>query len=196
MPNKYIAEVIDNVDPLTQGRVQIYIPHLMENFNQDHYPWSYPDREGSSNIPEIGDKVWCWFEEEDYLKKPFYQNKVQFIDKNDADESIGSMTGSYPDIKYIKLKNGVAIGLNSNETEISILAGNTEIYIDPLGNISVSTDGLFQFKNKVTNLLTILNGILDAIIALNVTTPVGPSSVPLNMATFVAIKAQLALLMR
>lgn len=138
MPNKFIAEVIDNNDPLKQGRCQIYIAHLMENWNPDHYPWAYPNRDWSSNIPEIGDKIWIFFEEEEFLKKPFYQNKVQFIDENDANETIGSMTGAYPDIKYIQLKNGVSIGLNSDETEISILAGNAEIFIDKNGKVNIN----------------------------------------------------------
>lgn len=138
MSNKFIAECINNNDPLKQGRICIFIPYLMENFSSDHYPWAYPDREWSSNIPEIGEKIWVFFEEEKYFKKPFYQNKVQFIESNDANETIGSMTGKYPNLKYIQLKNGVSIAFNSEETEVTIVAGDAEIFIDSSGKINLN----------------------------------------------------------
>lgn len=134
--NRYIAEVISNTDSLNQGRVQIYIPHIMEGWEKNHLPWAYPDREWSSDIPEVSDKVWVFFEDEKYFQKPFYQNKVQFISSNDQNKTVGSLTGTYPDIKYIQLKNGVSIALNSNDTECTIVAGDAEIFIDKTGKIN------------------------------------------------------------
>ncbi len=190
MPNNFIAEVISNSDPLKQGRVQIYIPHLMEGFLKDHYPWAFPDREFSSFIPEVGDKVWVFFEEEEYLKKPFYQNKVQFIDSNDANETIGSITGSYPDIKYIKLKNGVSIALNSNQTEATLKVGDAEIYINPSGEIHIKgKTGSLEYSVLGATLKQMLSDILDKIILhKHPTAPTGPASVPDNTADFTIIK--------
>jgi len=162
MEELFIAKVIDNNDSDEAGKVQIYIPHLMEGMTPSHYPWANQDREFTSFIPEVGEFIWVYFFDPVYKKKPYYRNKVTLKEYNDHAETIGSMSGSYPNIKYIKFDNGVSLALNSSETEISILAGNTEIYISPAGEIIVKgVAGQF-------NLLTHTH-----------TTGVGPSGPPI-----------------
>lgn len=153
MPTKlYVAQVKKNnsltgfvhPDPSSppatkDGRIQIYIPELHYGFSADMYPWARQDREFSSFIPEIGDFVWVWFEDERNFKKPFYRNKIDLLEKHDHGKTIGSITASYPDVKYIYFANGVAIGLSSNTSkpEISIVTPQAEIYIDSTGAISI-----------------------------------------------------------
>jgi hypothetical protein len=137
MSKLWPAKVIDNNDPDKQGKVQIYIEPLMLDVQPSLYPWANADREFTSNIPEINDIVWVWFENERDFYNPFYKTKLSYAEYNEHNATIGSLTGTYPDIKYIKLKNGVSIALNSNLTEASILVGNAEIYIATTGIITI-----------------------------------------------------------
>lgn len=125
MSKLFIAKVIDNnslnyvspdpaIPPATMnGRVQIYIAELHHGFSKDKYIWARHDREMTSNIPEIGDYVWVWFYDEVHWKKAFYKNKVDLLGKHDHGKTIGSITTAYPNVKYIRFSNGVAIGFSS-----------------------------------------------------------------------------------
>jgi hypothetical protein len=138
MSKNYIAEIKDNNDPDKEGKVQIYIPELHYGFQSSQYPWARQDREFTSDIPEINDLVWIYFEDKEYFKKAFYKNKLNLKQYHDHNKTIGSLTGVYPDIKYVRLKNGVSIALNSNQTEATIKVGSAEIYIDPNGKIKIT----------------------------------------------------------
>ena len=191
MAQKYLAKVIDNNDPNKYGRIKIYIEVLMWGLKPDMYPWAYPDTALSSFIPEIGDFVWIFFEDEDKqtFKKPFYQNVLQFESLNTQNKSIGSMTGSYPDLKYIWLKNGVSIALNSNQTEASISVGSAEIYINPSGEVHIKgSSGTLESSVLGETLKTTLEKLIDEINKITVQTAVGPSSTPKNALEFTAIK--------
>ena len=135
---KFIAEIIDNVDPNENGKCQIYCEFLHHDLQPSQYPWAKMDRGWTSDIPEIGDKVWVWFADEKFYRKPFYPNKINLENYNEHNESIGSLSGSYPDIKYFKLANGVSIALNSNQNECTITTGDAEIFIDSSGNIKIN----------------------------------------------------------
>ena len=151
---KYIAEVLDNNDPDQTGKVQIYIESLMWGFTDtsNSCPWAKQDRELTSDIPETGDMIWVYFFDEDHYRKPFYGNKLNLEDYHTHNESIGSIETEYPDVKYIKLKNGVAVALSSNDDtpEISIYHPNdTEIYID--------SDGYLYYTDANGNTITLDN---------------------------------------
>jgi hypothetical protein len=159
---KYIAEIIDNNDPDTEGKCQIYIEPLHHDLQPSQYQWARQDREWTSNIPEIGDFVWVWFQDEEFYRKPYYQNKINLKNYNEQNESIGNISGSYPDIKYLKLANGVSIALNSNQTEVTIVAGNAEIFIDSSGNINLNGNSksfvtYTELNTALQNMLTLLN---------------------------------------
>jgi len=139
MSELYIGKVMNNIDPDFEGKVQIYIEPLFHDVNPLFYPWFRQCREMSSNIPEIDDLVWCWFEDEKYYKKGFYGSKVNLKGLHEHNETIGSMTDIYPNVKYLKLKNGLAIAVSSNFTEASILVGDAEVYISPLGEITIKS---------------------------------------------------------
>lgn len=157
MTKKFIAKIIDNDDSEQKGRVQIFIDHLMENWEKDHYPWAFPCNSFSSHIPEIGDYYWVWFEDKQNFKKPFYTHKVQFHDSNDANKTIGSLEGSYPDIKYIWFENGVAIAMNSNQAELSITNGTSEIYVNNNNDIIIG-NGTAEVKLEANGTITIKTG--------------------------------------
>ena len=74
---RYIAEIIDNNDPDTEGKCQIYIEPLHHDLQPSQYPWAKQDISGfASWIPEIGDKVWVWFQDEEFYRKPYYNGKI------------------------------------------------------------------------------------------------------------------------
>lgn len=137
---KYIAKVIDNNDENKGGRVQVYIEELHHDISSDLYPWVRQDREFTSFIPEVDDLVWVYFQDEVFFRQStgFYCNKVTLKEKHEHDETIGSITGEYPNIKYIKLKNGCSIAMNSDDPEITITHPSAEIFIDVDGNIIVT----------------------------------------------------------
>jgi len=156
--NKYIGKVIDNDDTnhpdgQNEGRVKVRIEFLhgdeATGLKGDYLHWARQDGEFSSNIPEIGEYIWISFEKEDYWKNPFYGNKVTLKDYHEHNLTIGSITTLYPDVKYIRGANGVAIAFstNSDTPEISIFhSSGNEIYIDPDGNIKVTSTGQISFN--------------------------------------------------
>ncbi len=178
------AKVIDNNDPEKKGRVKIYIEWLMEGIPASDYPWAYQDREFTSYIPEINDMVWVYFENEENFKNPFYKNKISYEDYNEHNQKIGSLEGDYPDIKYIKLKNGVAIAINSNKEEISITNGGAEIFINSTGEIHIKGDGSsIEF--------TVLGETLKNWLSTHThPTGVGPSGPPVEVANLTTCLSQ------
>jgi hypothetical protein len=56
--------------------------------------------------------------------------------------------------------------------------------------LEVTQDG-FSFKQGATSLKTVMDDLLDGIMALTVPTNVGPSGTPLNLTTFQQVKTQL-----
>ena len=201
---RYIGKVIDNnstngPEGVENGSVSVYIEEIMLDIPKDLYPWVFSDGEFSSNIPEIGDYVWVEFLDEENWRNGFYGDKVSLRDYHEHGETIGSITSSYPSVKYLQLANGVAIGFSSNADtpEISVYhPTGAEIFID--------TDGLVSIKGANGTLESTLLGettnqffsdLIDGILALNVGTGTGPSSTPLNAATFISLQSQLSTLL-
>lgn len=162
MPELYIAEVKKNdsskctgKNTAKDGRVQIYIEWLHQEIAEDDLPWAKQDREWTSNIPEIGDKVWVWFEDEKNWRHPFYKNKLNlksYPSSKSHNETIGQITSKYPDVKYILLKNGVAIGLSSgDDAEISIFHPKAEIYINKDGELKINATKTIDIKDDAGN---------------------------------------------
>jgi hypothetical protein len=191
--NLYIAQVVDNdsqnhEDGNKDGRVKIYIPELHYGFAKNQYPWAQQDRELSSFIPEKDDLVWVYFLDEPLFKKPYYGNKVQLLNKNDHGITIGSIKATYPNVKYIRLPNGVSIGLSSVTEEISIFSGSSEIFFNDNGDITITAKE--DLNLECTGDINLVVGVGKAINVSNSTisfnllthkhgTGVGPSSPPL-----------------
>lgn len=173
MPNYYIAEVKDNDDShtippsLKEGKVQIYIEHLMSGvLNPLDLPWAKSDREMTSNIPNIGDYIWVWFEDVKYWRNAYYGNKVdlkllgmhkefELLIKPKLLASGITVTGTYPNVKYqfyptldalgavIKpVTDGMCIGVCSSATTKEIFLFHSTgvfIFIDSLGKVTIKT---------------------------------------------------------
>jgi len=166
-PRRYIAKVINNNDPEKEGKVQIYVEHLMSNFNPSHYPWARQDRAWTSDIPETGSYVWVYFTDEQFLKKPYYTNYVNlkgYHYHNSYENNIKSRVGSeseYPFVKYIYLPNNVSIAMSSSTStpEITLYHPSCYIFIDKQGKLKIQqTNGnkIEMLTNGIS--ITDLNG--------------------------------------
>jgi phage baseplate assembly protein gpV len=86
------------------------------------------------------------------------------------------------DIRCLTYKDGTVQVYDQNLHKLRYVLENTEL--------TMSRDG-FALKRSTESLNSILSDLIDAIKLLTVTTPVGPSGVPINVATFTAIKERL-----
>lgn len=149
----FFAEVIDNKDPLEQGRVQIYVSSLMWGWTSNHMPWARPFFNatgssfseaagqqdilpivparvknmftfGQSFIPEIGTKIWVWFENIQYYKNPYYISGVSLASSNPhktfstyvkQNYLLPYSKTNYPNAKLIMLPNGLADYISSEK---------------------------------------------------------------------------------
>jgi len=197
--NKYIGKVIDNNHESQNGLCQIYIEPLHHDLNQDQYPWFKMDRESSSNIPEINDYVWCWFIDERYHKQGYYGNKLTLLEYHEHNQTIGSITTAYPDVKYWKFANGAAIAFSSNSDtpEISIYhPSGSEIFMNSDGEVYIKgSSGTLEYSLLGETVKQFLSDFLDGILALTVGTGTGPSSTPINASTFTTLKSNLTTLL-
>jgi hypothetical protein len=216
---KYIGKIIDNNHADQDGRCQIFIEPLHHDLQKNQYPWFKMERDWTSNIPEIDDYVWCWFVEEEFHRQGYYGSNVtlkEYHDHLEYEDNVKATVGAeaeYPDVKFIKLKNGVSIAFSSGDStpEITIHHPTAYVFIDKDGNISIDSNSN-KIEMKDTGIVEIsgdsgatlektllgetlkgfLDQILDGIAALTVTVGApGPSSTPINAATFTAIKTQL-----
>lgn len=193
--NKYIGKVIDNNHPDKDGRVQIYVEHLHHSINKDDYPWFKQEKEFTSFLPEINEYVWCWFMEEKFHRQGYFGQKVTLSEYHNHNETIGSITAVYPNVKYIQLANGNAIALSSDSdnAEISIYhKSGAEIYMNNDGEVHIKgSAGTLESTLLGETLKGLIEQILDGIVAITVPSPLGPLGPPVNAATFTATKAQL-----
>ena len=147
----YMADVIKNNDTDQEGKIQIYIPELMDGFKTTDYPWARQDKEWSSDIPEVGDVVWVYFADPEYFKKPYYQNKVNFKSKHDHNKTIGRITTAYPSVKYYRLADGTAIGL-AKGGEISLFSSaGAEVYLDKSGYVKIKDSAGNTIESSATS---------------------------------------------
>lgn len=198
---KFVAEVMNNNDPLQQGKVQIYIPFLMHDWLPAHYPWAFGETQGIgggigygvSRVPHVGSKIWCWAEKNNY-KNWYYTSDVQLESVNPnslfyttISPSISS-TASYPDAKYTLYKNGICIGVTDSLSSKEIF-----MYHSPQRYIKIDNTGLLHVQLGVDSLKMILTDILTQIQALTVisTAPTTPTGTPVNAAAFAAIATRI-----
>jgi hypothetical protein len=154
--NTYPAVVKNNKDPLKKGRVQIKVYHLHETLEDSALPWAYPmtdinggDSEyGSSFIPETGSKIWVVFENIELQEPIFYISAFMWDDDSNkifstfynTDKSKIGISSSYPDVKFIKLKNGITLGISSNSATPEIFIYHTSgssLVFDKSGDITI-----------------------------------------------------------
>ena len=216
--NLYPATVIDNNDTEKMGRIKIKVKHLHAGVDNDLLPWAKQhllfsggsDTYGSSNIPEINSLVWIYFENEDDFLKPYYVADIHLnnfhphtLFEDNVKSEISGFNSSYPDVKYQYYKNGVCIGVSSNDTNPEIVTyhpSGTYSFIDKNGKIwNYSPVGIENKSGSATTepavlgtqLKTTLENLIDAINAITVTISGATGGIN-NAAAFTLIKANLS----
>lgn len=211
-----IGEVIDNNDPDKEGKVQIYIPSLIdENFKNDS-PWARAKNtinggtnKGTIRIPQIGDLVKITFEKEDILQDPYYEDPPMFssfqvwnsFDSNKSSIGESGIQSNYPDIQLIQLSNNISIGISEGDSPEIFISHpeNSFIYIDPDGKIEIQsgTDTLESMtkgetlKDKLDSLFTKLDSLLTQLQAETHGTVFGPTTTPINSGSYSSIQTEL-----
>lgn len=158
----YIAEVKDNDDNnnnFSSGkecRVKIYIQAIMEDYNDDDLPWARPffgdgNKEGGIiNIPNKGDKIWVFCEDNVLKRNWFYLTgislkkfnaleKLKDIEENLKKENKDGgvkLETEYPKLALLYQKNGIVIGISKDDDKPEIF-----IYQKEKVFISINKDG-------------------------------------------------------
>lgn len=168
--NLHIATVISNMDPDQEGKIQIQVDAWMKppDFNPAHFPWARQFSidlgsdltHGVSLIPEIGSKVWVFFEKPMLKKNPYYLAGVHLKGLNPAQlfsTSAASITtgaaSQYPDVKFVILKNGICVALSSAASTPEIIIFHpqgTYLYIDPTGMLDIKST--LKIKSSAPNI--------------------------------------------
>ena len=184
---KYIAKVVKNNSlentegiPGQNGSIQIFVEPIMNGWEEDHYPWAYPDTSstggssdfGVSMIPEEDSYVWVWYERKDF-KNWFYGGAVNNSEinphklfQNNIQAEILSQA-IYPDAKFFYFKNGICIGVDSSDSnpEFFIYHPNGgSMFIDNLGQCYLDGLKVFLGMNKIGSIgvdTDIMNGLTN-----------------------------------
>ena len=132
----YRGIVVDNVDPLQNGRCKINVFGVYDNVEEDHLPWatfSDPfmgglEGFGSTLIPEVDTHVWVFFEGGD-VRYPVYFAGAPAMNGKEApdvpEESRETerettfypddQAGEYPHNKVFKFKSGMTVEFDQTE---------------------------------------------------------------------------------
>lgn len=157
--NIYTGEVIENNDPLKEGRIKVRIDEFMSNWNPDLIEWARPwgtggtggsSSFGKSWIPEKGTKVGVFFQNEPSKKYPFYIADSEFknvhphkVFEQQIKPNLPRWESSYPNVKFIVLKNQTTLAFSSDEQKAEVA-----IYHPSGSQIHLSKDGKVYCGNK------------------------------------------------
>jgi hypothetical protein len=194
----YLAQVFDNNDPISKGRVNITIPEL--GFDRpDQALWAYPRQGNSMNVPNIGDWVEVYFLSAD-PNRPVYlhlasemllmiptsyggvpSSRVIFespITKDNIvyDDLLKKLTALI--IGEILIDGSISITLNSsgqiliNGTTI-VLNSGTEPFVKGNALITYLTSLVTNINNNYTLIATAISGLGGTYVPVPATNPAG-----------------------
>lgn len=130
----YRGEVVENNDPMQAGRCQIRIHSVYDDVPDDCLPWAeYCDpfmqgQNGSGGmfVPDIGAKVWCFFEAGDHMQPVYFGGAPSFSD-NPPNKS--SAVGDTPRYGVEYTKNRVLTTSAGHTLEFDDTPGDSRVRI-------------------------------------------------------------------
>lgn len=141
----YRGVVVDDQDPLKNGRVRIRVFSVYDDIPDLHIPWAEyvdPMMGSSINVPVIGTIVWVFFDNGDH-RKPVYFGAAPSMKNNGEehgtpDES-REESSDYPKNRVYKSESGITIEIDDTE-------GNTRYKVShPSGSsFELTDDGRFE----------------------------------------------------
>jgi len=152
----YRGIVVDNVDPLRAGRVQVRVYPMFEGVVASHLPWavmSDPFMGGLGNvggtfIPEEDSHVFVFFENGDH-RYPVYFGGAPAMENDTPDLPAESRNnGEYPANRVFRTKNGIVVEIDDtkdNERVRIFHPTGTQLLIDKNGYYVTVADGDCEF---------------------------------------------------
>lgn len=191
----WIGEVVDNVDPLLNGRCKVRVFGKFDLLPNEAIPWATPmnrDLPGSHLVPRIGDVVAVRFDNGNIYHPEYWfqvdQNttlKSEVLENTSEPQNVISIV--YDEQRnlrvYYSIEDGLVITTGTSNTEAPMIRFSPEgqIFINS-GDIFIATnDGADDSEPAVrgVSLEEWLNKLLDDYLAHTHPTGVGPSGPPL-----------------
>lgn len=165
----YRGIVIDNNDPMFNGRCKIRIFGVYDELLDDDLPWAtFCDPFmgglqgiGSSFIPNIETHVWCFFEGGDHRLPAYFAGAPAMNGEGSPDVPEESQE-NYPNNRVIKTKGGIIIEFDDTEDNVRIKTSHPSgSYIEytpdgvtqvVIGEKKVQADTLIEFEAELINL--------------------------------------------
>jgi hypothetical protein len=154
-PYNYRGEVMNDVDPMGLGRVQVKVHPMFSTLETTDLPWAVPAPSlfsGAGNgygeyiTPEIGSWVFVFFEAGDF------QQPVYFASAPTAQVGLPSTKG--PRKKVIETKGGVVISVDDVTSEIKVSQPSGSFF-------EITASGKFLIGNPTVDLIGTLSDFLN-----------------------------------
>ena len=199
----WIGEVVDNEDPLLNGRCRVKVFGKFDLLPTESIPWASPmnrDLPGSHAVPRVGDVVAIRFDNGNIYHPEYWfqvdQNSDLKSDVLEISESPQDVISIVYDAKrnlrvYYSVEDGLVITTGTANTEAPMIRFSPEgqIFLNS-GDIFIATnDGgdATQPAVRGVDLQTWLDTLLDDYLAHTHPTGVGPSGPPLPPTSATAV---------
>jgi hypothetical protein len=152
----YRGQVVNNLDPLQAGRVQVQVlPMFVGITDSTLLPWSIPAMPlssgagsgyGSFSVPNIGSWVWVFFEQ-----GSIYQ-PVYFAEAVDPTRGVPSFSSAdYPNSRGFKTSSGISVVVDDVTKTYTIThPTGAFIVIDTTGQILINGTNIIVTTNGTT----------------------------------------------
>ena len=199
----WIGEVVDNEDPLLNGRCKIKVFGKFDLLPAESIPWASPmnrDLPGSHAVPRVGDVVAVRFDNGNIYHPEYWfqvdQNSDLKSDVLEISESPQDVISIVYDAErnlrvYYSVEDGLVITTGTANTEAPM------IRLSPEGQIFLNSGDIFIATNdggdatqpavRGTDLQTWLDTLLDDYLGHTHPTGVGPSGPPLPPTSTTAV---------
>ncbi len=185
MFNLYFGKVVDVADDEQKNRLRISIPGFTEKIPNDQLPWYFPFY-GQAHLPIVGDTVPVFIFNENFTHG-FYNKKIDLAENG--------LSGTEYE-NYVELYKRIGIEMYFKESE-GWMIKNKSSFIqikEKLINViaeKINHNSGAEHMVLGDTLMTLMEELIDAILAMTVQTAVGPSSTPINAAQFTTVKGKL-----
>ena len=162
------GQVIDVADPLYAGRVRVRINGVYDDIADTSLPWAlYADplmgggiNSGGFFIPDVGDDVWCFFENSDHMYPVFFAGAPCAVDMPNEKTSSGS---TYASNRIFKTKQGHVLEFDDTQ-------GNSRIRVHhKSGTEIIMSDNGDMTETVVGNLTRTVTGNINETVSGSVT---------------------------
>jgi len=166
----YRGEVVSNADPKESGRCQIRVFGVFDDVEDECLPWAEyadPFMQGASGtggfwVPDVGMKVWCFFENNDHMQPVYFAGAPSLRDmpaqktSEDAQTSRGGL--EYTKNRIIRTPAGHLVELDDT-------AGNSRVRIaHKSGSQIIMYDDGDVYEQVMGNYKRVVNGDYEEII--------------------------------